>query len=37
LLGQCSWPRLLILLSGTITGSLFIECHQYKPADFFLF
>ncbi len=37
LLGQCSRPRLLILLSKTITGSLFIECHWYKPAYFFLF
>ncbi len=26
-----------ILLSGTITDSLFIECHWYKPAYFFLF
>jgi hypothetical protein len=26
-----------ILLSGTVTGSLFIECHRYKPAYFFLF
>ncbi len=34
LLGQCSRPRLLILLSGTVTGSL---CHRYKPAYFFLF
>ena len=29
LLGQCSQPRLLILLSGTVTGSLFFECHRY--------
>ncbi len=23
-------------LSGTVTGSLFIECHRYEPAYFFL-
>ncbi len=37
LLGQYSQPRLLILSSGTVTGSLFIECHRYKPSYFFLF
>ncbi len=26
-----------VLLSETVTGSLFIECHRYKPAYFFNF
>jgi hypothetical protein len=36
LLGQCSRLRLLILLSGTVTGSLFIEYHWLNQLTSFI-